>query len=417
MELELRRINWKSNPAQMKEDIDHNFQLMESLLTDIFKQKLDNIRISKLDSESVFISGKNILSIMNERLDEKNVSIKVKKNLTVSGDSSNYFDISMVPDPDFESIQTESISSKHGFFKEIFSGNININEIFVTKEGIKNIERYEIGDGLELKDSNIKRVQIKKDLNLESLTSISFTSNSISVDSLLFKGTPIQKLWGSHTYISCGDNLYSSGTENAPKLSVSKNPIFDEVVTTDMTASTISAKKIKTEQIDSGKFVFNDKELNIFDTISIKDSTTKFYSNLFIHEDNITIGVDPIVDISAFKRTKFRIMGNGDSPIHQTFLIQKFGKADDKILKNDNVDFVIKGDGRVGIGVYEQLTSQLNVSSSDGFDQLRLFNSFTPLDSYDKRGAIGNISWDENYIYVKTKQDGNAQVLRFSKTL
>lgn len=386
MNLELRRVNWKTNPAQMKQDIDHNFQLMESILTDIFQQKLDNIRINKLNSESVFISDKNILNIINEKFDEKNVSIKVKKNLIVSGDSSNYFEISIAPDPEFESIQTESIRSTHGFFKEIFSGNTNINEIFVTKEGIKNIERYEIGDGLELKDSDIKRVQVKRDLNFDSLTSISFTSNSISVDSILFKGAPIQNLWGSHTYISCGDNLYSSGTKNAPKLSVSKTPIFDEVVTTDMTASTISVKKINTEQIGSKNFMFNDKELDMFGTISIKDSTTNFYSNFFIHEDNITIGIDPISDISAFKRTKLRLMGNGGSPIHQTFLIQKFGKTDDKILKNDNVDFVIKGDGKVGIGIYEQLTSQLNVASNDGFDQLRLVNSFTPLDSYDKRG-------------------------------
>jgi hypothetical protein len=68
-------------------------------------------------------------------------------------------------------------------------------------------------------------------------------------------------------------------------------------------------------------------------------------------------------------------------------------------------DFFIKGKttnrGNVGINNGSP-TSKLDISGTTGYQQLRLRNSYTPTTSGDTNGEIGDISWDDNYIYVKT---------------
>jgi hypothetical protein len=49
-------------------------------------------------------------------------------------------------------------------------------------------------------------------------------------------------------------------------------------------------------------------------------------------------------------------------------------------------------------------TSVVHIYSSDGFNQLRLQQPFTPTSSDDVRGQAGNIAWDDNYLYVKTNE-------------
>jgi hypothetical protein len=52
--------------------------------------------------------------------------------------------------------------------------------------------------------------------------------------------------------------------------------------------------------------------------------------------------------------------------------------------------------------VKQLITSKLDISGTTGYQQLRLRNSYTPTTSGDTNGEIGDISWDDNYIYVKT---------------
>jgi hypothetical protein len=42
------------------------------------------------------------------------------------------------------------------------------------------------------------------------------------------------------------------------------------------------------------------------------------------------------------------------------------------------------------------------VNGSTGYNQLRLRTTFTPSSSSDASGNVGDISWDGDYIYVKT---------------
>jgi hypothetical protein len=59
--------------------------------------------------------------------------------------------------------------------------------------------------------------------------------------------------------------------------------------------------------------------------------------------------------------------------------------------------------GNAGIGVIEP-TSRLDINGDAGYNQLRLRNSYTPFNSYDPNGSVGDIAWDDNYLYVKTSE-------------
>jgi hypothetical protein len=84
-----------------------------------------------------------------------------------------------------------------------------------------------------------------------------------------------------------------------------------------------------------------------------------------------------------------------------------------RILSDQSVDFVIKGDGNVGIGVYDGLTSKLSIRSEFGYDQLQLKCEFTPINTNDINGQIGNIAWDDEHIFVKTKRGWKRSLLSF----
>lgn len=57
--------------------------------------------------------------------------------------------------------------------------------------------------------------------------------------------------------------------------------------------------------------------------------------------------------------------------------------------------------GRIGIRVTSP-TATLDVSGTTGHSQLRVRTSFTPSGSGDTAGNVGDIAWDNSYIYVKT---------------
>jgi hypothetical protein len=59
--------------------------------------------------------------------------------------------------------------------------------------------------------------------------------------------------------------------------------------------------------------------------------------------------------------------------------------------------------GNVALGVSDNNpTAKVDIQGSYGYNQLRLRTSYTPTSSADSNGNTGDISWDNNYIYVKT---------------
>lgn len=71
-------------------------------------------------------------------------------------------------------------------------------------------------------------------------------------------------------------------------------------------------------------------------------------------------------------------------------------------LNKDGGDVWICGeDGHVAIGTYYP-TAKLDVNGSTGYDQLRMRTSYTPTRTSDTNGNVGDIAWDDSYIYIKT---------------
>jgi hypothetical protein len=57
--------------------------------------------------------------------------------------------------------------------------------------------------------------------------------------------------------------------------------------------------------------------------------------------------------------------------------------------------------GRIGIQVVIP-SSTLDVSGVTGYNQFRIRTSYTPTSSGDTNGNIGDVAWDNQYIYIKT---------------
>lgn len=58
-------------------------------------------------------------------------------------------------------------------------------------------------------------------------------------------------------------------------------------------------------------------------------------------------------------------------------------------------------------------TAKLDISGSTGYNQLRVRTSFTPSSSGDTSGNIGDIAWDDNYMYVKTNTGWGRSALSY----
>jgi len=66
------------------------------------------------------------------------------------------------------------------------------------------------------------------------------------------------------------------------------------------------------------------------------------------------------------------------------------------------IDDTPKTEGKVGVGAWDP-TAKLDVFGAAGYDQFRMRTPFTPKYSKDPRGHVGDLAWDNNYIYLKTR--------------
>ena len=71
------------------------------------------------------------------------------------------------------------------------------------------------------------------------------------------------------------------------------------------------------------------------------------------------------------------------------------------IKTNDTARLVISQNGNTGLGT-EKPEALLDIKSPIGIGQLRLQTPFTPSGTKDATGKIGELAWDNNYLYIKT---------------
>jgi hypothetical protein len=65
------------------------------------------------------------------------------------------------------------------------------------------------------------------------------------------------------------------------------------------------------------------------------------------------------------------------------------------------VVFEVDADGKTGVNTYDP-TAAMDVYATTGYNQVRMRTSFTPTGTADARGNVGDIAWDNSYMYVKT---------------
>lgn len=85
----------------------------------------------------------------------------------------------------------------------------------------------------------------------------------------------------------------------------------------------------------------------------------------------------------------------------QDFVINLAATGGDDITVKNGGNLLIGQQGDVGVGTTSP-TAQMDINGTYGYDQLRMRASYTPSDSEDTNGDIGDIAWDDDYIYIKT---------------
>ena len=126
-----------------------------------------------------------------------------------------------------------------------------------------------------------------------------------------------------------------------------------------------------------------------------------------IHGSNTGVG-------TTTPKTKLHIMGGTDASLLDGSGYLLIGDQDgNNIVMDDNEIiarnnaaasnlFINKTGGNVGIGDITSPTAKLHLYNPLGYNQLRLQQKYTPSGTSDTNGHTGDVTWDENYIYIKT---------------
>jgi len=128
------------------------------------------------------------------------------------------------------------------------------------------------------------------------------------------------------------------------------------------------------------------------------------YGRVYSYSESESYGIIGInSDLNANNFRRFGVFGSGNIGVGASGNLYDF-YTENRIGKSYFA-------GKLGIGVLDP-TSKIDINNEFGYNQLRLRKSFTPNDSNDTRGNIGEIVWDNNYIYVKTNQGWKRAELR-----
>lgn len=128
--------------------------------------------------------------------------------------------------------------------------------------------------------------------------------------------------------------------------------------------------------------------------------TGVFTGNVTTSAGNVGIGTaSPANSLTVFNGTdgnaKISLQSNGNS----VFTLQQIGSLLKIGASNEPIN--ILNTGAVGMGGITP-TSRLDINGVAGYNQLRLRTAYTPTSSADSNGNTGDVSWDTNYIYIKT---------------
>jgi hypothetical protein len=141
------------------------------------------------------------------------------------------------------------------------------------------------------------------------------------------------------------------------------------------------------------------EELQVAGTIRVDGTGTplKLFANASAYIDFRSTSTSPIgLRLETANRAWYLINGLGGSDV-----MGLYGPAGPAGYERA---FVIDGPThKVGIGTGTNTpTSRLDISNGTGYNQFRMRTSYTPTSTTDPNGAVGDMAWDDDYIYVKT---------------
>jgi hypothetical protein len=105
-------------------------------------------------------------------------------------------------------------------------------------------------------------------------------------------------------------------------------------------------------------------------------------------------GFNTIVGSYTAPAARLHVVGSGSTS--STWTAQFHNSA-----TGGNNALMIRDDGNIGVRTNAP-TDLIDINGANGYSQLRLRTAYTPTGTADTNGNTGDVSWDDNYIYIKT---------------
>lgn len=150
----------------------------------------------------------------------------------------------------------------------------------------------------------------------------------------------------------------------------------------------ISSESLETTSIKAGLLTSNEEEVSIDGKLS--------YNKAY---EAVTLGVKREFSTGPYQKTTLRMAPKKDTSAFHSLVIQSAVGGKKSAFQDVSTHMVVKGDGSVGIGVFHKLGAKLTLSGEGAL--LCLKDSTTP--TAKNKFPIGTITWDEDFMYIKTK--------------
>lgn len=198
----------------------------------------------------------------------------------------------------------------------------------------------------------------------------------------------------SHPKLEAGDDNLRiqppKGISNIHKVQLNSRIEIEALKASSVQTKTLACESIETKDLKGEKFTLSNDGINLGDF------------NYNLEHQAVTIGTHEEFRVGPYKRTKVRLVPGKDTASYQSLVIQPQGSVKAHQFSDENIHMVVKGDGAVGLRAFHNLKSTLTVGGKP-HSQLSLKSPFTPKPGEFDDAPGGSLAWDDNFLYVKSK--------------